>query len=910
MTSNIANEVSQFNLAQTFFIDPGVVKNAAEISVTGFNIYFKKKPEATGNISGINNPGITFYLTGTKTNGYEEVPDSAKPIYGATARIEYSQALLSDDATVATKVTFPFPINVKTGRSYSIIVKYDGNEQYALWSSIEGNILAGTNSTTAGPAGKYIGKYYEYSFSAGESDGGTGNWKPLSTTDLKFDIFCAKFQSDSYSNTTIIDFNGQVVDNVIGTRSYMLYKDPYEFIIYDKLNSTNVQNMIGGEIIYQDDIIQIPRVAVKSGSDIVSTQTASFSQIFGNSTDNDRYIVVYSGDDLINKNVRKVAELISDTVIRVDIPLTISDGSAYFSRVAAGVIDYAAKTLAFGSYEDALVINQSNANSSVRFVNNTVESITVLAGGTGYSNTDYISFSNGGEEANASVITSANGTIISYNMTNKGYGFVETPVVNVYAANGSASNGSSANISATIGSTLKTEFSNAVFKNAKVVNAPVASMLVGAVDIENPYGTTVLFKNHYIYSSVSDGISDIAVNGGGTGYVNGTSVSLSNTVGTGASAKVLTDSSGKIIDIIMLNSGSAYTVGTTATAATGTGATLSPVIGVARADMNSTENQHEVDLFQRHKLPISNTPMIISRSYEVTQPNVSITTVTGLTVNTNISSVIEMIVSSNNVYTSADIVSGEVDVFYEKNLINNTYQNEHTGNGDALAKHVSETIEFGVNRLAEDIRVFVDAYKPVGTDIKVFSRIHNSLDPEVFSSKNWTLLELKSNNSGVYSSAGNEEDLIEFEYGFSQYPNTDITVGSVTTTANSSTLTGTGTTFSTLLEVGDVVKIYSPLFPQNYIVDVVDTITSNTSLTVKNNITNNNVIGVNMNLDKLGYKNQAFNNKINDNTVRYYNSALAAFDGYNSMAIKIVFLSNNEFIVPKAASTKAIGVTA
>lgn len=897
MTSPIA--VQNFHVAQSFFLDPGVVKNASEISITSVGIYFKKKPARTGNSSGITAPGVTVYLAGVKTSGYEEVPDSANPIYGAVARLEWDNITISTNGTVETVATFQFPVTVKTNKNYSIIVKYDGNEQFKLWTSVEGHILAGTNNTTAGPAGKYIGKFFEF------SDGGT--WKSLSTTDLKFGIYCAKYQSDVYANTTTVDANGIETVNIIGTRSYVLIKDPYEFVIYDKANSNNIANIIGGEKIYQENVFETDTVSIMSGSNLVSTQTGNFSDLFGNPS-NERYIVIESGT---SRNLRRVDEVTSNTTLRVDIPFTFSNGEARHARVAAGYIDYAAKTLAFGSYEDGLVINGSNANSTVRFVNNTIEELIISVGGTAYTNTDYINISGGGLNAVANLSTNSTGGITSYTLTEKGFGFLVTPTIAIRAANGSASNGSGATITANVGSTLRTEFSNAIFRDAKIINAPVASVFVGAVDVENPYGTTVSFKNHYIYSSVVDGIADIGINTGGSAYTNNTLVTFGNTTGSGAIARVATDSTGKIVDVRVLDSGNGYSTGVTVSVSGGSGANLSPVIGVHRSSMGSETNQHEVDLFTRHQLPPVNTPVIISRSYEVTQPEASIVTVTGRTVNTNSSSVIEMIVTSNNVYTSADITSGEVDVFYEKNLINNTYLNEHTSMGAAISKHISKPVSFGPTRLAEDIRVFADVYRPVGTDIKVFAKIHNTQDNDLFVNKDWTLLEVKSTNGNAYSALGNEDDVIEFEYGFSYYPNTSVTyVGSVTTTLTSANVVATGATVNATFAVNDLVKIYSPLFPENYLVDVIDSMPSASIITLKNSVSNNNVVGTGLTIEKLGYNHQAYNNKLNGNMVRYYNSSMAAFDGYNTMAIKIVFLSNNEFTVPKVTTIKAVGVTA
>lgn len=67
-----------------------------------------------------------------------------------------------------------------------------------------------------------------------------------------------------------------------------------------------------------------------------------------------------------------------------------------------------------------------------------VESVVVSLGGTGYSNTDTISFTavNGGSGAQATVVTYANGTIKEVVMNEKGSGYLEAPTIGITTTNG------------------------------------------------------------------------------------------------------------------------------------------------------------------------------------------------------------------------------------------------------------------------------------------------------------------------------------------------------------------------------------------------------------------------------------------------------------------------------------------
>jgi hypothetical protein len=102
--------------------------------------------------------------------------------------------------------------------------------------------------------------------------------------------------------------------------------------------------------------------------------------------------------------------------------------------------------------------------------------------------------------------------------------------------------------------------------------------------------------------------------------------------------------------------------------------------------------------------------------------------------------------------------------------------------------------------------------------------------------------------------------------------------------------------------------VYSVLTPENHQVFPVATVTS-TAITTFKPITNANIIG-DVAIDKLKYKNAAWNNIAYDNVARYVTSSYTEFDTYNTMQIKIVLLSETTFVVPKVEQIQVIGVSA
>ena len=248
------------------------------------------------------------------------------------------------------------------------------------------------------------------------------------------------------------------------------------------------------------------------------------------------------------------------------------------------------------------------------------------------------------------------------------------------------------------------------------------------------------------------------------------------------------------------------------------------------------------------------------------------------------------------------------DIILTRYVINNDYSNENTKYGNAYSKHITTKVNLEANVAAEDIQVYLNAYRPDGTDLKVFAKIYNNLDLDAFDDKDWTLLEQKS--SAVNAFSKNKNDIIEYSFGFAQYPNTEFTSnGYVSTVIDQSNVVGTSTTFTTDYAADDLIKIYPVLFPNNYIVAVVNNVTNNTLLTLKSNITNNSITGSGLKIDKLEYKHQAFNDITSDNVVRYYNSSMTEFDKFNSFKLKIVFLTNNSYSIPFVQSMRAVAVS-
>lgn len=99
-----------------------------------------------------------------------------------------------------------------------------------------------------------------------------------------------------------------------------------------------------------------------------------------------------------------------------------------------------------------------------------------------------------------------------------------------------------------------------------------------------------------------------------------------------------------------------------------------------------------------------------------------------------------------------------------ENIINNDSTGE-TGSagGNALARYITKTVTLAEGQDAEDLKVFLTAYRPDTSDVKVYYKILNAADQDDFENKNWFEMELVTKAS-LYSDYENRDDLQEYEY--------------------------------------------------------------------------------------------------------------------------------------------------
>jgi len=247
-----------------------------------------------------------------------------------------------------------------------------------------------------------------------------------------------------------------------------------------------------------------------------------------------------------------------------------------------------------------------------------------------------------------------------------------------------------------------------------------------------------------------------------------------------------------------------------------------------------------------------------------------------------------------------------ISIAIQKYNINNDSTNENTRYGSASSKYISKRLELAEDQDAEDIKVFLKAYRPSGTDIEVYAKILNSGDSESFDDKDWSMLQMIT-SSTLYSSSVNENDLREYEFTFRRTPTTTGISGKVTTAA-STTLEGFGTTFTTDFTTSDLIKIVYSNTETDFEIIPIASITDNDTLVLAF-APSASKIGPGYSIEKVTKPKEAYKNNQNGNVVRYFDSSRAAHDTYKFMAIKIVLKATGNYLVPSVDDVRAIAIS-
>ena len=229
--------------------------------------------------------------------------------------------------------------------------------------------------------------------------------------------------------------------------------------------------------------------------------------------------------------------------------------------------------------------------------------------------------------------------------------------------------------------------------------------------------------------------------------------------------------------------------------------------------------------------------------------------------------------------------------YYDESLDNGYYR---------VSRYISKSVILADNQDAEDLRVYITAYRPVNTNVMMYAKFRHKDDPDTFENKSWT--KLNELNIPFFSATSNINDRIEIEYGVpasSVYQSTNATCN---TTSLICTLEATeGLANNTICYITDIAS------DRMMIREIVHVVNNTTVIldAIPGFASTNAAFGT---ISGLNSKESAFIYTENNNIIRYVDGNDAVFDSYKDFAIKIVPVSNNSYTIPRIADMRALAL--
>lgn len=117
-----------------------------------------------------------------------------------------------------------------------------------------------------------------------------------------------------------------------------------------------------------------------------------------------------------------------------------------------------------------------------------------------------------------------------------------------------------------------------------------------------------------------------------------------------------------------------------------------------------------------------------------------------------------------NPYHSPAIDVDRAAFFTVENIVNNDDTGEDGSNGgNADARYITKTITLAEGQDAEDLKVYLTAYKPATSDVKVYAKVLNAEDGDDFEVNSWIEMTRSTNTSEI-SDSEDVFDYKEYEY--------------------------------------------------------------------------------------------------------------------------------------------------
>jgi hypothetical protein len=829
-------------IGQTFFVNAPAT-GVPGVYITRVDLFFKS-------ISTVFGIELQIRTTSNGVPTPERLPFASKTIYPYTGPTPPpvttpNVPFASDNASIPTSFIFDTPIFVQAGTSYALVLLSLGdNPDYKIWTAEIGQ----TDTITGTPIyeNNQIGDLFISSNDI--------SWEPNINEDMKFIIYTAEFTASSGSaifrspNEDYLE-----LDDVVGT--YQIGEPLY--VANDKFN-----------------------IAVLQVSGLSGTFTAGDYVYQSNGSANTAYGYVYDANNTVIKVQNTSAAFVSSNTVfnTSSVSNAYVTGVSQNASIVAGSNSFSVPDTSIFSINDKIYIGKSN------FSNSQIVKVTAITNNTtlAFSN----AFVNGANTSN-------------FTDTNCVYGKLRH-------------NGT---LTAGFGSTIVyPDFQRAILDN---VTSTEANNFVGAIGkrlIGRYSGASSLIHDviDVPYNQISPQMPSMApsntgINWSFTGFKNDINYTIDpgyTRVREGASneqidyERIFVSRSRELTSLPIGRIGN-RSVKIKADMYTANNK-ISPVIDTISHYSHFTLNLcvPEYELSGAY-LNIQNANGKFSNGAAIYQGGVS------GTVRFANSSYVRVTNISNGMFTANNTTIVGSPATVNALISTSIAYSESKDNGYfRSSRYISKNVVLASSQNSEDILVFLAAYRPTGTNLKVYTKIQNEQDPELYDDKEWSLLSERTSPS-LLSSRVNVDDLIELSYSFPQSVNISPNNNICDLSSNSVTINGPYSTAD--LDVGDYVYLTDG-DNKKFIVRKISSIPNSNTIVLesKPSFSSSNIaVGV---IPGLISQSGAFLNDRNNFIVRYVTPNDLVFDTYTQFSIKIVPVSTTTAVVPRVADMRVIAI--
>jgi hypothetical protein len=262
-------------------------------------------------------------------------------------------------------------------------------------------------------------------------------------------------------------------------------------------------------------------------------------------------------------------------------------------------------------------------------------------------------------------------------------------------------------------------------------------------------------------------------------------------------------------------------------------------------------------------------------------------------VSSNASSIATFNIANTTIYNATQAITANITAIATFNETGNTVS--------TATRYISKNVILAEQQDAEDLVCFVTAYRPPGTDLKVYGKFLAGADSDTFQTKDWSAL-VETTSSALVSSLVNSDDYVELVY---ELPT------SVQIIANGATVNTTS---------ANVAVSSTSAFAAGNFVYVTNNTTGGLNIRQINQVTNSTSMILSSNLSFLssncavglipGLESQdgAFKYANNNSVARYVTMTDGVFDTFKTFAVKVVLVSNNYHIVPKMSDMRCLAL--